>query len=198
MKLRHLVLMIPWLAALAVVIWLFLIRFPLDGAAYFSFPLDHPRPQFDVFLPVQRATNAGVQPGGWTGQRITDEPVYASTHAPGIYDHVELSLEVTTTESHLALGLIRDPAAWKFELHPVLQDAKVLPDGWLKIHTSFELPFPQDELKFMISAPDIKQDHGRIDVRAVDIRYSRPPLTLGEWWRVMKREIFLMRQRLHL
>ncbi|MSR85706.1 hypothetical protein EXS71_04735 [Candidatus Uhrbacteria bacterium] len=189
-------LMVPWLAMSAVLLWLFLSRFPLDGTAKYFFILDKPHRALDILLPTQRVTSAGLQSDGWIGQRMFDEPVYSSAHAPGVYDHVDISLEVRTTEPALAIGLLRDPAKWQVELHPVLKEAEKLSDGWVRVHASFDLPFPQDELKFVLSAPGLKMHQGQVDVRAVDLRYSRPRLSVSEWWRVMKREIFLIRQRL--
>jgi hypothetical protein len=56
-------------------------------------PLDGRSPWFEAFLPGQRATSPGVQDGGWVGQRITDDPVYARIRLPGAYDVAEVMVE---------------------------------------------------------------------------------------------------------
>ncbi|MBM3204780.1 hypothetical protein FJZ48_02250 [Candidatus Uhrbacteria bacterium] len=123
---------IPWILVIACLGGLFLLRFPPSGRVQFTFPLDGSHAWFDPFLPGQRVSQAGVQADGWSGQRIFDEPVYASARLPGVYDQVTVSLEATTTrQSLIELGILRDPYAFSFEMHPLWSSE--LAQGWRQV-----------------------------------------------------------------
>ncbi len=84
-------------------------------------PLDGRSPWFEAFLPGQRASSPGLQPDGWIGQRITNEPVYARLRVPGAYDSADIRVEFRPgSQSLLEFGADRgvgnDSA---FELYPL-------------------------------------------------------------------------------
>ncbi len=127
--LRFIVLLLPWTAACLVVFWLFLIRYPASGVTTFSFPFDGRSLWFTPFQPGERVTSPGVQPDGWTGQRILFEPVYGSSRLPGPYDTLKVSLEIRPLQARLSeLGILRDEEAFAFEMKPLWSEA--LQSGW--------------------------------------------------------------------
>ncbi len=112
---------VPWLIAGAGVLWVMERHLPEDGTLILDLPLDGRSPWFESFLPGQRATSPGPQEGGWTGQRITDEPVYARLRVPGAYDTAEVSIEFRPEgQPLLELGVERgaEPVS-SFELVPL-------------------------------------------------------------------------------
>ncbi|MDO8583610.1 MAG: hypothetical protein Q7R83_00325 [bacterium] len=191
---------LPWVAVIIILGWLFLLRFPLGGVRTFSFPFDGTQPWLQPFSPTERVTVAGPQDGGWIGQRIIGDPVYATAQAPGVFDRVTVTLVARPTgQPTVAIGLLRDPHAWAIELHPVFgqgSEPEMLADGWYRFTTTFALSYPQDQLKFVLSAPGIASRQGMVEIRSVDLRYERPRFSASEFWRVLKREIFLIRERL--
>ncbi len=121
--------LLPWLAVAVVGWWLLVLRFPPSGIWRASFALDGQSPWFDPFLPGQRASSPGVQPEGWVGQRITMDPVYASARTPGLYDAVDVALELRALRQPLLeLGILRDPVTFALEMHPVWSEE--LSQGW--------------------------------------------------------------------
>lgn len=85
--------LLPWVVAGSVGLWVAQRHIPKDGVMTIDIPLDGRSPWFEAFLPGQRATSPGVQDGGWVGQRITDDPVYARIRLPGAYDVAEVMVE---------------------------------------------------------------------------------------------------------
>lgn len=71
-----------------------------------------------------------------------------------------------------------------------------LPDGWYKFTTAFSLPQTEDPIKFVLSAPGIFFRGGAVDIRHVELRYERPPLSWGEWWKRVRQELRLAWHRL--
>lgn len=113
--------LLPWVVAGAVGLWVVQRHIPKDGVMTIDIPLDGRSPWFEAFLPGQRATSPGVQDGGWVGQRITDDPVYARIRLPGAYDAAEVMMEFRPQDQPLLeIGVERgrEPAT-SFELVPL-------------------------------------------------------------------------------
>ena len=81
---------LPWLVALFGIGFLFYLRFPPSGNFVVSSTIDGKSPWIFPFLPAERVTSPGAQPDGWSGQRITADPVYASARIPGPYDSADV------------------------------------------------------------------------------------------------------------
>jgi len=127
--LKILAILIAWGSAFALVCFVMAPHFPLSGVVHFSFPFDGASPWFNPFQPGERVSSPGKQPDGWTGQRITDEPVYGSARVPGAFDTVNVSMEVRALRQPLVdMGLLRDEAAFQFEMKPLWSEA--LSKGW--------------------------------------------------------------------
>jgi hypothetical protein len=126
---RLLAILVAWGSALALVCFVLAPHFPLDGALRFSFPFDGRSPWFNPFQPGERVTSPGLQPEGWTGQRITDEPVYGAARLPGAFDSVTISMDIRPMRQPLAdMGLLRDAQAFQFEQKPLW--SQTLSNGW--------------------------------------------------------------------
>ncbi|HWQ99406.1 MAG TPA: hypothetical protein VN397_01000 [Candidatus Methylomirabilis sp.] len=112
---------IPWAIALAAAAWLLIQRFPPSGTVAFDVPFDGTSAWVDPFLPAERVTSPGPQAdGGWKGQRVLQDPVYASARLPGVYDEVEIDVEFRPIRQPLAeLGVLRDPESLSFEFQPI-------------------------------------------------------------------------------
>lgn len=121
--------LLPWIAGASLLVGLLFLRLPPDGVRRLSFTLDGSSPWFNPFIPSQRVSQAGVQSGGWIGQRIFKGPVYANARVPGVFDQVEIALEVRpSTQSLIELGLSQDAAGETFEIRPLWSQA--LSKGW--------------------------------------------------------------------
>ncbi|MEN9558721.1 MAG: hypothetical protein RL141_1090 [Candidatus Parcubacteria bacterium] len=96
-------------------------RFPPTGVAVFDIPLDGRSAWVDPFLPAERVTSPGPQDdGAWVGQRILQDPVYASARLPGVYETVDVELEFRTLRQPLLeIGLLRDEKTQQFEFRPI-------------------------------------------------------------------------------
>lgn len=117
---KLLVMLIPWCIAAGIVLYVFSIRFPIDGKAVFSHPFDGSGIWFTPFEPGERVTSPGAQDGGWRGQRILDEPVYASARWPGAYDELNIAFDMRTIRQPLVeLGLERGEGTRAFEMQPL-------------------------------------------------------------------------------
>lgn len=128
---------LPWLGAVLAFGSLVLAHYPEDGRVSLSLPLDGKTPWFEAFLPGSRASSPERQPGGWTGQRITDEPVYARLRLPGAYEYANIEVEFRPNDQPLVeLGVERghEPQAG-YELSP-LWSAELAQEGWIRDETS--------------------------------------------------------------
>lgn len=119
-----------WAIAAWAGFWLLMQRFPPTGEVVFDVPFDGRSAWIDPFLPGERVTSPGPQQDGWVGQRIIQEPVYASARTPGVFDTVDVEVEFRTIRQPLLeLGLLRDEEAFQFEYKPLwfepLQDEAV-------------------------------------------------------------------------
>ncbi|MBI5655228.1 hypothetical protein HZC53_06285 [Candidatus Uhrbacteria bacterium] len=123
---------IPWVLAGSAAVWLALLRFPPSGIFQTSAILDGGSPWINPFLPGERASKPGLQPEGWVGQRITDDPVYFSALVPGPYESVEVSLEYRPmNQPLLEFGLVHDPEGKMLEMHP-LYSSQLENGEWIK------------------------------------------------------------------
>lgn len=103
-------LVLPWAIALAALAWLVALRFPPSGSVSFDVPFDGSSAWVDPFQPSERVTSPGRQQDGWTGQRIFQDPVYATARLPGVYEVVEMEVEFRPLRQPLVeLGVLRDP-----------------------------------------------------------------------------------------
>ncbi|MEI7512775.1 MAG: hypothetical protein WCK01_04960 [Candidatus Uhrbacteria bacterium] len=126
---RIIAILIAWGSAIALICFVLAPHFPLNGIVRFSFPFDGASPWFNPFQPGERVSSPGLQPDGWTGQRITDEPVYGSARVPGAFDQVHIGMDIRPMRQPLAdMGLLRDPEAFQFEMKPLWSEA--LSKGW--------------------------------------------------------------------
>lgn len=118
---RLILCLIPWALAVYGLMWIVNAHAPADGTMVIDIPLSGRSPWFEAFLPGQRASSPGEQEGGWIGQRITDEPVYARLRVPGAYQTADIEMEVRPHEQPLLeLGIERgmEPAV-SYEMLPV-------------------------------------------------------------------------------
>ena len=135
---------LPWLGVLALGFFLAVTHVPLSGVRAFDIPLDGQSPWFDAFLPGQRATEPGPQPEGFTGQRITADPVYAGVRLPGAYDRLAMTLEAQTVKQPLLeIGILRDAKKFQFEMQPLY--SSVLSYGWREVEVDGIHGFVRDQ-----------------------------------------------------
>jgi hypothetical protein len=184
---------LPWIIVLGVFAWLVAARFPLSGVVRYDAPLDSSRVWFHAFLPAERATSPGAQEGGWIGQHITKEPVYAEVRTPGIFDDVELSLEMRSQKQptvRIGLSLLNNGV---FVMTSVLPASTIplqeLPDGWKRVTVHFSPKSTLGFMRFMISAPGLTSNQGTIDVRHVTLTYRRAPLSFKNFFPLVYHEL---------
>jgi hypothetical protein len=150
---RWFVLCLPWfIACLCVGAWL-VARVPPTGIFQRTFVFDGTSPWFNTFLPGQRVTSPGRQPEGWVGQRIFEEPVYASARIPGAYDEVEVQLDLRPTRQPLLeLGLANREGD-QFVMVPIWSE--VLQRGWRQVTRASTTGYVRSDLpdQTLIDAP---------------------------------------------
>ncbi len=157
---RILAMLLPWTLAIGLLGWIVSLRFPPDGMVRFSFAFDGASPWLNPFQPGERVMSPGRQPEGWTGQRVIGEPVYSAARLPGAYDTLEVAMEVKPLRQPLAeLGLLRDEAAFAFEMEPLWSEA--LSSGWRRVRVGSREGFVRADL-----ADDalLTQDYARLMV----------------------------------
>lgn len=119
------------MVAVGVLFWLLFVRIPPSGVRSFVVGLDGRSPWVNTFLPGQRVSDVGLQPGGWVGQSIYDEPVYETLRLPGVYQQVTLGFEFRPHDQPLMdLGLTHEPAA-DISIQPLW--SQVLAQGWRRV-----------------------------------------------------------------
>ena len=120
---------IPWGVALVVMGWLVVMRYPVNGVFVASTVIDGKSAWINPFLPSHRVTSPGIQPDGWIGQRVTDDPVYFTARVPGPYDSVDVAIEYRPVQqSLLEFGMVRDAAGKELELSPMYAAELQSPD----------------------------------------------------------------------
>lgn len=67
--------------------------------------------------------------------------------------------------------------------------AKDLGDGWWHVQATWSISSATDALKFSLGLPGIVTRNGAFDIRRMTVEYRRPPLTIPEWWRAIRREL---------
>ena len=118
--LAYLLFSVPWLAAVFGFGFLIYLRFPPSGVFATATQLDGKSPWIFPFLPSDRASTPGLQPDGWMGQRVTDDPTYFSARVPGPYESADVSLEFRTlNQPLLELGIVRDAQGNNLEMKPM-------------------------------------------------------------------------------
>lgn len=121
--------LLPWLVVLGVIGWLLVLRFPPSGVSRIEIPIDGRSPWFEPFLPGTRVTTAGHQSDGWTGQRMLQDPIYATARPPGKYDRVDVEVEMRSIRQPLVeFGIVRSQEPFAADMVPVWSDA--LAKGW--------------------------------------------------------------------
>jgi len=80
-------------------------------------------------------------------------------------------------------------------LTPYTKAQKLSGDFW-RTTVNFDLLQNQDKLQFSLAAPGIDRVNGAVDIRHVDLRYSRPALSVEEWFSRVKLEISLALKRI--
>lgn len=66
---------------------------------------------------------------------------------------------------------------------------EMLEDGWMRATVRFDLDPSRDHARFALSAPGLLEYQNAVDIRRVRLIYRRPPFSLSEWTRVLRREI---------
>lgn len=131
------ILALPWILALAVLAWIVIQRFPPNGTFTAYSALDGQSMFINSFLPSERANSPGVQPDGWVGQRITDDPVYFTTRVPGPYETAEVEIEYRPLrQTFLEFGRVYDPASRDLELAPMFS-AELQTNEWVSVSGGF-------------------------------------------------------------
>ncbi len=148
MKIPHAIavplLIVPWCVAAYVFGWVILQRFPPNGVFLATSPLDGKSAFINPFLPAERTTVPGVQPEGWTGQRITDDPVYFTAHIPGPYDSVSVDIDFRPIhQTLLEFGLVRDAAGNDLDLQPFYSSELQNP-SWTQVRGGYVSPASTD------------------------------------------------------
>lgn len=140
------VMCLPWLVAAGLLLYVFALRFPPDGRFEVAHAFDGSGIWFTPFEPGERVSSPGAQEEGWRGQRILNEPVYASARWPGAYDELELGFEMKTIRQPLVeIGLLRDPETRAFEMRPLWSDA-LASDEWREVEVGERHGFVRADL----------------------------------------------------
>ena len=63
-----------------------------------------------------------------------------------------------------------------------------LGDGWYRASVRFKLEPSANNVRLALSAPNLLTRAGAVDIRRFRLTYRRQPLTLSEWWRVVRQE----------
>lgn len=127
---------LPWVLAGGALFVLCAIRFPSNGVFRVSSVLDGRSAWINPFLPGERTSQPGVQPEGWIGQRITDDPTYFTARVPGPYERVDVSLEFRPVhQPFLEFGLVRDAAGNDLDLQPLFSES-LESSNWKRVETA--------------------------------------------------------------
>ncbi len=148
---------LPWIIVAFGVGWLVLLRFPPSGVFHASSDVDGKSAWIMPFLPALRTTSPGVQADGWTGQRITADPVYFTVHAPGPYEKVDVSMEFRPIRQPLAdFGIVRDAAGQDLELQP-MYSSELASAAWTPVISGAMSGYvKQGTLPVRLSNPDTR------------------------------------------
>lgn len=112
-------LVLPWLAAVGVVVWIAGMRFPLNGIFIAESDVTGKSAFIYPFLPSERTSSPGEQTDGWSGQRIIGDPVYMNVRVPGPYPIAELEMDFRATRQPLVeMGMVMNAAGTQLEMKP--------------------------------------------------------------------------------
>ena len=110
---------LPWIFGAFVLVWILTLRFPLSGVFKVESNMTGQSAFIYPFLPGERTTSPGKQADGWSGQRITGDPVYMNARTPGPYDTVEVEMDFRALRQPLIeFGLVRDAEGKELDLYP--------------------------------------------------------------------------------
>lgn len=111
---------LPWIASLVAMGWLCSLRFPPSGVFVADSNLDGTSAWVNPFLPAERTSSPGLQPDGWTGQRVTGDPTYFTARVPGPYETVDVAIEYRPIRQPLMeFGMVHDAEGKQLELRPL-------------------------------------------------------------------------------
>ncbi|MFZ2804214.1 MAG: hypothetical protein WA001_03250 [Patescibacteria group bacterium] len=123
---------VPWVVALGAFLLLFIVRYPVSGIFVATTVVDGKSAWINPFLPAERASTPGLQPDGWTGQRMTDDPTYFTARVPGPYQSVDVTLEYRPIHQPLLeFGMVLDPQGNDLALQP-LYSSQLNPAQWTR------------------------------------------------------------------
>jgi hypothetical protein len=129
-RFARLIFAFPWILAAGGVVALFFLRFPPSGIFRVESMMDGKSAWIFPFLPSERVSKPGMQPDGWIGQRITNEPVYFSARVPGPYETADVSVEFKPLRQPLVeFGIVRDGNGKDLDLSPAYASELEAP-GW--------------------------------------------------------------------
>jgi hypothetical protein len=124
---------LPWIVAVAVFGWVLLRRFPPSGVFVASTTFAPPSAFINPFLPSERVSVPGVQPDGWTGQRITGDPTYMTARVPGPYETVDIEMEFRPIHQPLLeIGLVKDAEGKELDMEPLFFEG-LSASGWREV-----------------------------------------------------------------
>ncbi|MDQ7814860.1 MAG: hypothetical protein RDU25_03610 [Patescibacteria group bacterium] len=131
--LAYTLIFLPWIAAVLLVFWPIVMRFPPSGVFVVQTDLGSGSAWINPFLPSERTTQPGKQNDGWVGQAVIDDPVYFTAAVPGPYQTVEIEIEyMPIRQPLLDFGLARDAAGQQLEMHP-MYSSELDDSRWVKI-----------------------------------------------------------------
>ncbi|MFA6503978.1 MAG: hypothetical protein WCT54_03470 [Patescibacteria group bacterium] len=127
---------IPWILGVFVLFWILILRFPLSGVFHVESDMTGQSAFIFPFLPGERTTSPGKQADGWSGQRITDDPVYMNVRTPGPHQSVDVEMDFRPIHQSLVeFGMVLDAEGKQLDLYPWYSE--VLEDpAWSQVTTA--------------------------------------------------------------
>ncbi len=92
-RLQGLLLFLPWLFVSSVLIFIWQFHVPPSGSKDVQAQFNGHGPWLNDLLPAERVTQPGLQPAGFIGQSMLDDPAYGNVRVPGVFDTVRVSFE---------------------------------------------------------------------------------------------------------
>jgi hypothetical protein len=172
-----------FLAGLGLVVGIALQNLPLSGILRASVAPGEASPFIGILRPEERMTIAND--GGSKVYQVTGDPTYLQVTAPRFFRHATMTLEFRNPRRiDVSIGPAITLEKWGFALQSL--DSKAHPaedigDGWRRAAVSFDLPaaaVKDGEVQVALSVPAAGKSPGVVEVRAIEVTYDRPPLTL--------------------
>ncbi|MFA6447001.1 MAG: hypothetical protein WCW31_01955 [Patescibacteria group bacterium] len=69
------------------------------------------------------------------------------------------------------------------------QKSQDIGQGWKKSVLSFDIPDNLENVRLVLSAPGLASRAGAVDVRSVEIKFIREPITWNNWWKLIISEL---------